>query len=386
MEQPALSDFIWVDQDKDLAPVWDDLARYDVFALDTESNSFHGYISKICLLQLATPSQVTLIDVLAVSPQSLLPLGEYLANSEVTKVMHGSDNDILGLQRDFNFRVKRLFDTVLAARYLNLPKRGLDHLLKQYCGVQTSKQFQRFDWTQRPLPMDALRYAAGDAFYLLEMFGLMTQQLRAQKRLEHVLEDSQLLASRTYEEKLFDPDGFWRIKGIQSLSPKQQAVLQALYLWRHDVCMELNMAAFLVLDERTMLSLARLQPTTPQQLFRVRNANRSQIRRHCQELVEVIEEGSETHPPQRKVKRKRKSNKPPVQERVFEALKQWRQTAAERDNFEVDLIATKQMLLNIARSCPRELSGLSEIPNMTPWRLAQYGEDWLKLIEQNDRR
>ena len=146
------------------------------------------------------------------------------------------------------------------------------------------------------------------------------------------------------------------------------------------------MAAFLVLDERTMLSLARLQPTTPQQLFRVRNANRSQLRRHCQELVEVIEEGSETHPPQRKVKRKRKSNKPPVQERVFEALKQWRQTAAERDNFEVDLIATKQMLLNIARSCPRELSGLSEIPNMTPWRLAQYGEDWLKLIEQNDRR
>ncbi len=387
MDQPALSDFIWIDQEEKLSLLWDALSQNDVLALDTESNSFHGYVSQICLLQVATPTQVMLIDTLALPKESLMPFARFLEDPKITKIMHGSDNDIIGLQRDFSLHVNGLFDTVLAARYLNLPKRGLDHLLQKYCGVKASKQYQRFNWKRRPLPSDALRYAAGDAFYLLDVYPQMMQQLEEVGRLEHVFQDSTLLAEREYEEKQFDPDGFWRIKGVKELNPKQLSVFQALYLWRHEVCLDLNMAAFLVLDDRTMLGLARERPTNPQELFRIRSANRSQLRRYCQELIEEIEEGIQNRPPRRPLaNRKNSETQIPAKERVFDALRQWRQTTAIRDDLAIDLVATKQMLLNLARHCPTTLEGITQLPGMTPWRIEHYGNDWLAIIQQNIRQ
>ena len=55
---------------------------------------------------------------------------------QVVKVFHGSDRDILWLQRDFGNYVANMFDTGQAARVLSLQGHGLAFLLQSICGVE----------------------------------------------------------------------------------------------------------------------------------------------------------------------------------------------------------------------------------------------------------
>lgn len=55
---------------------------------------------------------------------------------QVVKVLHGSDSDIVWLQRDFGIYVANLFDTGQAARVLAYPSAGLAYLLSHFCSVK----------------------------------------------------------------------------------------------------------------------------------------------------------------------------------------------------------------------------------------------------------
>ena len=129
-----------------------------VIAFDTESNSFHVYRERVCLLQVSTRTGDWVVDPLAVDPA---PLGEVLCDGRET-VLHGADYDVRCLHREWGWRLPRLFDTMAAARRLGRVGLGLSALVEQQFGVRLSKSFQRADWGRRPLSADQLTYAAFD--------------------------------------------------------------------------------------------------------------------------------------------------------------------------------------------------------------------------------
>lgn len=51
-------------------------------------------------------------------------------------MLHGSDSDIVWLQRDFGIYVANLFDTGQAARVLGYPSAGLAYLLSRFCKIK----------------------------------------------------------------------------------------------------------------------------------------------------------------------------------------------------------------------------------------------------------
>ena len=63
--------------------------------------------------------------------------------------MHGADQDIEWLQRDFGLYIVNMFDTGQAARVLQLARFSLAFLLKEYCGIAADKQYQLADWRLR---------------------------------------------------------------------------------------------------------------------------------------------------------------------------------------------------------------------------------------------
>ena len=73
------------------------------------------------------------------------------------------------MQRDFGLHVVNLFDTGVAARDLGLP-RGLGPLLLELCGVHADKELRMTRWDDRPLPLEAVRYARRDTHYLLYIY------------------------------------------------------------------------------------------------------------------------------------------------------------------------------------------------------------------------
>jgi ribonuclease D len=146
-----------------------------VIAIDTESNSFHVYSERICLLQISTRKADFVVDPLAVDPG---PLAEILCDGRET-VLHGADYDVRCLRRQYGWRLPRLFDTMAAARRLGRTGLGLSALVEAQFGMRLSKAFQRADWGRRPLTPEQLTYAALDTHFLLPLHDLLAGELAA---------------------------------------------------------------------------------------------------------------------------------------------------------------------------------------------------------------
>ncbi|MFQ5457684.1 MAG: ribonuclease D, partial [Myxococcota bacterium] len=99
-------------------------------AIDTESNSFHNYHERICLIQISTDQSHFLIDPLAVT--DLSPLAEIFRSPNTQKIFHAAENDVLLLKKHHSFEFRNLFDTLLAAQILGHREVGLASLLKGF--------------------------------------------------------------------------------------------------------------------------------------------------------------------------------------------------------------------------------------------------------------
>ena len=99
-------------------------------------------------MQISTRSEDFLIDTIELRNEMNI-LNESFTNPKIVKVLHGSDSDIVWLQRDFGLYIVNMFDTGQASRVLEYPKFSLAYLLDYFCSVKADKQFQLADWRVR---------------------------------------------------------------------------------------------------------------------------------------------------------------------------------------------------------------------------------------------
>jgi ribonuclease D len=149
-------------------------------AVDTEADSLHCYREKLCLVQISVPAGDFIVDPLA--DFDLAPLRALLEKKEI--VLQGADFDLRLLRRSFNFKARRVFDTVIAARLLGIREFSLAALVKRFFEVELTKGSQKANWAQRPLPARMLDYAVNDTRYLLPLADKLEKELRDVVRLE----------------------------------------------------------------------------------------------------------------------------------------------------------------------------------------------------------
>ena len=200
-------------------------------AVDLESDNFYRYPDRVCLVQLATPDAVYIIDPLSI--KDITPLGELLANAAVEKVFHSANSDLRLLDRDWKFPVRGLFDTSLAAAFVGSEKLGLAAILKEHLGIEITKnkKLQRADWSRRPLTVALLRYATLDVLHLDRLTTFLYERLDKLGRTEWVKEECQRLEGIRYVA----PDAEWRflsVKGSRDLDGQGLAVLRSLHAFR----------------------------------------------------------------------------------------------------------------------------------------------------------
>ena len=118
------------------------------------------------------------IDALALQGH-LSPLKFLLQNPAILKVLHGSGNDVVWLQRDLGIFLVNVFDTEKACQVLGYQQRSLAYLLDRFCGVTTDKSFQQADWRVRPLTAPVLEYARTDVHWLLYIADQLAAELLA---------------------------------------------------------------------------------------------------------------------------------------------------------------------------------------------------------------
>jgi ribonuclease D len=260
-----------------------------IVALDSESNSFHVYRERVCLIQLSTRTRDYVVDPLAVDVR---PLGEVLCDGRET-VLHGADYDVRCLRREYGWRFPRLFDTMAAARRLGREGLGLSALVASHFGVRLSKANQRSDWGRRPLTSDQLAYAALDTHFLLPLHALLAAELDARGAAAAARTEFERIASAEAHERVFDPEGWRRIRGARELDEAGKTVLRALYLAREECARAADRPPFKVLAEPTMVEIARRRPALPEALAAIPGITPSVMRRMGDAIRAAITAGGE---------------------------------------------------------------------------------------------
>ena len=353
-----------------------DLKTESLLAVDTESNSLYAYQEQVCLVQLSTYDQDYIVDPLLVDDMS--PLAELMADDSIQKVFHGAEYDVVTMKRDFSYEFNNLFDTMISARLIGIESVGLGSVLSDCCNVQLDKSHQRDNWGKRPLPKDSLRYAQMDTHFLPMLRDEFYEQLEQQDGLEEALEISEemtLLPATPLRE--FDPHSFWSIGVPNKLSRRQMRMLRELVKVRDDIARRENRPPFKVMSNQALVTHARKPPKDFDDFEAARGTALFLVHRYLDKWLAAVERGKADG----KLPR-RPRHTPPDAEIAdrYSALHSWRKERAIERGIGSDVIIAKHTLWNLAQQAPTDLDDLQGIDGIGPWRLANYGEEILDVL------
>lgn len=359
------------------------LGDISVLAVDTEANSMFVYREQVCLIQLSIRraadgnAQILdyIIDPLMISDVS--PLGEVFANPAVEKVFHAADYDITSMKRDFGFEFVNIFDTYFAAQTLGWQRVGLSSLLEEHFGVVLDKRFQQAEWHHRPLATEELQYAQMDTHFLPALRDIQLAALQRAGHWEEAQEGFAELANLPASENVFDPEGFWRLKGATLLDGSALAILRELYLWREKTAQRRDVPINKIMQDSTLVDLAAAAPSSTTALQRVPGITRQMVSRDGTGILKAIAYGKRGAAPRRTPHTR---TAPDVIAR-YEALHTWRKEKALSRGVESNVILSKNALWVLALRYPRTAEELDVIQEIGPYRRAKYGNEILNLLK-----
>ena len=150
---------LWITSNQELEALAADLTG-SILAIDTEFTRRTTYYAKLALVQIASGERRVLIDPLKISDWQ--PLRDLFVSAE-TNIFHAALEDLEVFRKDVGALPEPLFDTQIAASFLNYPLQiSYQSLTESLENVRLEKKFTRFDWKKRPLPADVLQYAIDD--------------------------------------------------------------------------------------------------------------------------------------------------------------------------------------------------------------------------------
>jgi len=355
----------------------DEVRKSGVIALDIESNSRHCYPEQLCLIQLAVPRVVYIIDALAVGDMS--PLRDILLSRDTVKVFHEAANDIRSLDRHYGFQVRSIFDTAVAARFVGIDKCSLENVIYNLLGIniEKSKRLQRSDWGRRPLSGEALEYAAADVSHLVALGEALIQRLNELGRMEWVMEECLRLEDLTYEAP--DPETFYySIKGAGKLKSRELAILRELYLFREEEALKRHRPPFYVIPDQAMVYLAA-NPSAD--LSEAPGLGEKILKRLGPGIREAVQRGLSASPVKRKRREKPKyRSRDRYEEKRLQFLKEWREDIAKSLSLNPSLIWPMASLERLARNS-NGLDTELESDGLRQWQIDQFALSLAELMK-----
>jgi ribonuclease D len=241
-----------------LAACCDHIATCPVFGFDTEFIGEETFVPELCLLQVATPKRLFVIDPLSVG--SLQKFWVLVADSARTVIVHAGREEIRLCQRQSGSLPANLFDLQIAAGLVGYTYPiGHGPLIQQALSVRLHKHETLTNWRQRPLSPQQLEYAFDDVRYLLPLWEKLSSKLTKLGRDDWLREETDFLLQRSLGQ---DPSvERWRkLKGAGSLDRKRLAILRSLYTWREEKATQRNRPVRTVVRDDLLVEIARRSP------------------------------------------------------------------------------------------------------------------------------
>ena len=366
----------------DLAAAVRHLAGHSVIAGDLEADSMFHFKERICLLQMAAPNIIYIIDPLAISDMSSLK--PVLENRNIRKVFHGADYDVRSLYRDFNISMQNLFDTELASRFLGYAETGLNAMIRQEFDIELEKKFQKKDWSQRPLPDEMIIYAGDDVRYLIALHERLEKALQAKGRLEWAMEEFEYIAAVRPEPGEARPL-FLRCKGAGRLDPKSLSVLEALLEMRIEKARQKDRPPFKIMGTQALLELAQARPKSMKKLESQNILSRRQIQMYGPDILRAIKAGASVPADQLpNYPRHARPRQSAADLQKIRRMKRWREKEAKRLAIDPGVFFSNAQIKTLVEAAPTTIEGLEAIPDLKKWQIREYGNQLIKAINSRE--
>ena len=247
-------------------------SKFDYLTVDTEFLRERTYYPKLCLIQLAIPSDqeanAVLVDPLD-NQLDLSPLYELFLNTNVVKVFHAARQDLEIFFHDKNIIPKPLFDTQLAAMVCGFGEQvGYETLVRSICKVNLDKSSRFTDWSLRPLTNSQKDYALADVTHLRQIYEYLKSELKQNKREGWVQEELNIL--KNPETYITRPNEAWKRIKTRSNSSKFLGIVSKLAEFREKYAQQNDIPRNRVFKDDALMEIASLKPKSFDELSRSR--------------------------------------------------------------------------------------------------------------------
>ena len=303
---PADSEAIFVDTEEAVHEMLTELKTAKEIAIDLEHHDAHSYIGIACLMQISTRNKDWIVDTLKPWRENLQILNEVFADPKIVKVLHGSHEDMIWLQRDLGLYVVGLFDTYHASVALSFPGRGLKYLLKRFANFDADKKYQLADWRSRPLPSELLDYARSDTHYLLYIYDNLRNMLiqgssSGNDLMKYVLDESKKEALQRYERPFYDSEtgqgqnGWYSLLARRNIkfNAEQLAIYRAVHKWRDQLARDQDEGLGQILSAANLFKIAESMPVSVPSLMTLMRPVPRAIAGNSKALVELIKKAKD---------------------------------------------------------------------------------------------
>ncbi|MFM8284941.1 MAG: ribonuclease D [Planctomycetaceae bacterium] len=264
------------------------LADQPHVAFDTEFVSEHTYRSHLCLVQVAAPGTLAVIDTLAV--RDLDRFWELFLDPRRTTIVHAGREEMGFILHALDRRPARLFDVQVAAGLVDHEyPAGYGALVRRVLNVQTNKGETRTDWRKRPLSQAQLDYALDDVRYLEAVWRSLDDRLVRYGRRAWM--DEEMTTWQDDVAESFTRKRWRRISGLNGLSRRELAVARELWHWRDAIAEERDMPPKRVLRDDLLVELCKRRNADPAGIAAIRGMQRSDLRHIMKGLCEAVERG-----------------------------------------------------------------------------------------------
>ncbi len=152
-------------------------------AVDCEFMGLNFLRDKLCLVQISSGKSDAHIIQLDRSSYQAPNLKQVLSNKLVTKIFHYARSDLVFIKKYLNIDVENVEDTKLQSKLIRkyTDKHGLKDLIKEFIGVDISKQYQTSDFGGE-LSTAQIKYCANDVIYLHKINESLNKMLKRENR------------------------------------------------------------------------------------------------------------------------------------------------------------------------------------------------------------
>lgn len=367
-------DFTYVHTPQALQALLEALRASEQVALDTEFVSEGSYEPILCLVQVATPDGIWIVDPLDLP--NLSELWQELTSERRETVVLAAREEIRFCLRYAGRPPQRLTDPQVAAGLLGYGY-PLSHtnLVKKALGVNVASGEAFTDWRQRPLTDRQLQYAADDVRYLLELRDFLMRDARFRQRETWVNSECRRLVEKVVAA---DVEERWRVSGSAGLGRRDLAVLREVWRWRDRTARATNTPARRILRDELLVEIARRKPPTPADLFQLRGLERGLVRESGPKIVEAVQTGLKV--PDADLPRSARRDDPPQVGVLSQFLSLAANALAAEHEVDPALLATSAELQELVRwRLGRSDEG--EPPLLQGWRGEILGQPLLEILE-----